>query len=144
MPPHMPAPPAAGRRWWRARRVGIAAALLLAGGVAFWAMLPRPLFDVPQSAVLLARDGTLLGARIAADGQWRFPDSQTVPARFERALLAYEDRRFHHHPGIDPLAVLRAVRSNWRAGEVVSGASTLTMQLARLVRQQGGVRRSRG
>ncbi len=144
MPPPMPAPPDAGPKWWRARRVRLAAALLLAGGAAFWAMLPRPLFSEPVSAVLLARDGQLLGARIAADGQWRFPESQAVPERFERALLAYEDRRFRQHPGIDPLAVLRAARSNWRAGEVVSGASTITMQLARLVRQQGGLRRSRG
>jgi penicillin-binding protein 1C len=55
--------------------------------------------------------------------------------------MAYEDRRFLRHPGIDPMAVARAVRSNWRSRKVVSGASTLTMQLARLVRQQGGARR---
>ena len=115
MPPPMPAPPAAGRKWWRARRTRIAAALQLIGGAGFWAMLPRPLFSEPLSAVLLARDGALLGARIAADGQWRFPDSEAVPERFERALLAYEDRRFRLHPGIDLLAVARAARSNWRA-----------------------------
>jgi penicillin-binding protein 1C len=141
----MHAPPDAGRKWSRASRAGLAAALLvLAGGVAFQAMLPRPLFREPVSTVLLARDGTLLGARIAADGQWRFPESGTVPERFAQALLTYEDRRFHHHPGVDPLAVARAVRSNWRAGRVVSGASTITMQLARLGRQQGGARRGRG
>jgi penicillin-binding protein 1C len=144
MPPSTPALPAAGRKWWRARRVRLAAALLLAGSIAFWAMLPRPLFSEPLSAVLLARDGALLGARIASDGQWRFPDSADVPERFARALLVYEDKRFFDHPGIDVLAVGRAARSNWRAGRVVSGASTLTMQLARLVRQQGGVRRGRG
>jgi penicillin-binding protein 1C len=140
----MQEPQAAGRKSWRGKRVRIAAALLLAGSAAFWALLPRPLFREPFSAVLLARDGTLLGARIAADGQWRFPDSEQVPERFAQALLAYEDKRFFRHPGVDPLAMVRAARSNWRAGEVVSGASTLTMQLARLVRQQGGVRRGRG
>lgn len=144
MPASTPAPPVAGPKWWRARRVHIAAALLLLGGAAFRVLLPGPLFSEPLSAVLLARDGTLLGARIASDGQWRFPDSESVPERFEKALLAYEDRRFRKHPGVDVLAVLRAVRSNWRAGEVVSGASTITMQLARLVRQQNGKRRSRG
>jgi penicillin-binding protein 1C len=144
-PASMHAPPDAGPKWWRARRPGIAAALLvLAAGAAFLAMLPRPLFHEPVSAVLLARDGALLGARIAADGQWRFPERDAVPERFAAALLAYEDRRFQYHFGIDPLAVARALRSNWRAGRVVSGASTLTMQLARLVRQQGGARRGRG
>jgi penicillin-binding protein 1C len=144
MPPSTHAPPVAGRKWWRARRARLALAVLLVGGIAFWAMLPRPLFREPLSAVLLARDGSLLGARIAADGQWRFPESAAVPDRFARALIAYEDRRFRRHPGIDPLAIARAVRSNWRAGRVVSGASTLSMQLARLVVQQGSTRRSRG
>jgi penicillin-binding protein 1C len=118
-------------------------ALLVAtffGAAAFWAMLPRPLFREPHSAVLFARDGTLLGARIAADGQWRFPDLDSVPTRFSTALLAYEDRRFFKHPGVDPLAIARAMRGNWQAGHVVSGASTLTMQLARLVRNQRAAR----
>jgi penicillin-binding protein 1C len=106
------------------------------GAAAFWAMLPRPLFREPHSAVLFARDGTLLGARIAADGQWRFPDLGTVPTRFSTALIAYEDRRFFEHPGVDPLAIARAIRANWQAGRVVSGASTLTMQLAHLARNQ--------
>lgn len=133
----MQAPPAAGPKWWRSRAARIAAAALLTGGAAFWWMLPRPLFREPLSAVLLARDGSLMGARIAADGQWRFPDIDAVPPRFAQALITYEDRRFREHPGVDPLAIARAVRSNWRAHRVVSGASTLTMQLARLVMQQG-------
>ncbi len=139
----MQAVPAAGQKWWRSKAVRVAAAALAVGGIAFWWMLPRPLFSEPLSAVLLARDGTLLGARIAEDGQWRFPELDAVPARFVRALVSYEDKRFFRHPGIDPLAVARALRSNWRAGHVVSGASTLTMQLARLVMQQdgGGYRR---
>ena len=101
-------------------------------------MLPRPLFTEPVSVVLLARDDSLLGARIAADGQWRFPELDAVPERFAQALTRYEDGRFFRHPGIDPLAIARAVRSNLKARRVVSGASTLTMQLARLVMQQGG------
>ncbi|MET0280833.1 MAG: penicillin-binding protein 1C [Steroidobacteraceae bacterium] len=137
----MHAAPAAGPRWWRSRRVRITAVALLLGSAAFWWMLPRPLFREPFSAVLLARDGSLLGARIAADGQWRFPELAAVPQRFALALMHYEDPRFRHHPGIDPLAVARAMRSNWRAQRVVSGASTLTMQLARQIIQQDGTRR---
>ncbi|MGC3980763.1 MAG: penicillin-binding protein 1C [Steroidobacteraceae bacterium] len=99
-------------------------------------MLPRPLFHQPLSSILLARDGSLLGARIADDGQWRFPDMQSVPDKFAQAVIAYEDKRFRQHPGIDPLAVARAARLNWRRNKVVSGASTLTMQLARLANTQ--------
>lgn len=58
-----------------------------------------------------------------------------VPQRFERAIIAYEDQRFYSHPGIDPKSVLRAIRNNWRAGSVVEGASTLSMQVIRLSRK---------
>lgn len=97
--------------------------------------LPEPLFDKPYSVILEDRDGVLLGARIAADGQWRFPlSSSDVSPRFSTALIAFEDRRFYWHHGIDPVAVLRAAGENFRAGKVVSGASTLSMQLIRMSR----------
>ncbi len=67
-------------------------------------------------------------------GAWRFPTTpDDVAPLFTDLLLAYEDRRFRDHPGVDPLAVLRAVGQNLAAGRVVSGASTLTMQVARLL-----------
>ncbi len=106
--------------------------LLLIG---FHFSLRRPLFDDPYSSVLLDRRGRLLGAAVAADQQWRFPPLAKVPDKFARALICAEDRRFHRHPGIDPLAVGRAVWQNLRSGRVVSGASTLTMQVIRLSRQ---------
>jgi penicillin-binding protein 1C len=111
-------------------------ALLLVLSAVFWRLLPSPLFHQPVSAVLLARDGSLLGARIAEDGQWRFPDIAAVPEKFQAALITYEDKRFAHHPGIDPLAIARAVRLNFSMGRIVSGASTLTMQLARSINMQ--------
>ena len=117
------------RRLWAASLLACAAA-----AVFFWRLLPSPLFSVPLSTVVEARDGTLLSARIASDGQWRFPPAATVPQKFRRALLVYEDKRFEHHLGVDPLAVGRAARLNLRHGRVVSGGSTLTMQLARLAR----------
>lgn len=98
------------------------------------ALRPRQLFDDPVSAVLEAADGQLLGARIAADGQWRFPSAESVPEKFATALITFEDKRFRHHPGVDPLAVARALRLNLRSGEVRSGASTITMQVIRLSR----------
>jgi len=79
-----------------------------------------------------ANDGSLLGARIADDGQWRFPPSDKVPAKFEKALLTFEDNHFYLHPGINPVSIIRALVRNIRAGEIVSGGSTITMQVARL------------
>ena len=71
--------------------------------------LPRPLFNEPYSYVLLGRDGTLLSARAASDGHWRFPMHGEVPKKFEQALLRFEDKRFYSHPGVDPIAMSRAL-----------------------------------
>jgi penicillin-binding protein 1C len=129
------------QRWSLRRRFAVAGALAMtAGAVAWWRMLPEPLLATPRSYVLEARDGTLLSARIAADGQWRFPSADAVPRKFRRALLVYEDKRFEHHLGVDPLAVARAVKLNVSAGRIVSGGSTLTMQLSKWVRDARGER----
>ncbi len=96
--------------------------------------LPRQLFPLPLSATAVAADGTLLGARISADGQWYFPPADHVPSKFSKCIVTCEDKRFWWHPGIDFLSVGRALRQNLKRGEVVSGASTLTMQVIRLSR----------
>lgn len=96
--------------------------------------IPRDLFRVPYSTLLYSAEGELLGARIAADEQWRFPQSDSLPDKFVSCLTTYEDKRFFYHPGLDPIALIRAVRSNLRSSKIVSGGSTLTMQLARLAR----------
>ncbi len=110
-------------------------ALLAAGVVAGYVrMLPSPLFDAPYSTVWYARGGELLGARVAEDGQWRFPPGTALSDKYLRAVVEYEDRRFYRHPGVSLPALVRAAEQNRRAGEVVSGGSTLTMQLVRLSR----------
>lgn len=96
--------------------------------------LPRQLFKEPLSATLYARDGSLLGARISSGGQWYFPPADKVPDKFATCIINYEDRRFRYHAGVDLISVGRALRQNVRKGEVVSGASTLTMQVIRLSR----------
>ncbi len=94
--------------------------------------LPRPLFDAPVSTTLRAADGTLLGAVLAGDEQWRFPASDSLPFRFATALRLFEDEYFYYHPGINPVALFRAAGQNMRAGRIVSGGSTITMQLVRM------------
>ncbi|MBO4340628.1 MAG: penicillin-binding protein 1C [Bacteroidales bacterium] len=111
----------------------IIAIICVIGGLAI--IWPRRVFkDVPYSTVVLSEEGDLLGARIAADGQWRFPPSGAVPERFRTALVQFEDRRFRWHPGVDLLALGRALRDNIASRRVVSGGSTITMQVVRLSR----------
>ena len=106
--------------------------VLLAGWLC---CLPKDLFrGISYATVVTDRSGELLGARIADDGQWRFPPCDTVPERYATALIQFEDRHFRFHPGVDPVAVGRALVSNLRSGHVVSGGSTLTMQVIRLSR----------
>lgn len=109
-------------------------AAVVAAGLLLYGWAPRTLFPANYSTLLYSADGHLLGARIAPDGQWRFPPGDTLPPKFIASLLHYEDKRFHYHPGVDPAAMLRAVGMNLRAGKIRSGGSTLTMQLARLAR----------
>lgn len=106
--------------------------VLLAAG--FFFALPRTLFDEPFSATVWSRDGRLLSAKVAPDGQWRFFPTDSVPDKFRTAITTYEDKRFYDHFGVDLLALGRAVGQNLSAGRITSGASTLTMQTIRLSR----------
>ena len=103
--------------------------------IAYWFCLPSPLFDDPTSMVLEDNKGNLLGARIATDGQWRFPYNDSIPGKFQKAIVEFEDRRFYSHVGVDPIAIGRAFKQNIGAGEIVSGGSTLSMQIIRLSRK---------
>lgn len=85
--------------------------------------------------VLEAENGDLLGARIAADGQWRFPQQDTIHEKFVKALIEFEDRWFYYHPGFDVSALGRALLQNIRNQRIVSGGSTITMQVIRLSRK---------
>ena len=103
--------------------------------IAYWFCLPAPLFDDPTSMVLEDNKGNLLGARIAGDGQWRFPQNDSIPEKFQKAIVEFEDRRYFAHIGVDPIAIGRAFKQNIGAGEIVSGGSTLSMQVIRLSRK---------
>ncbi len=93
--------------------------------------LPQP---APPSVRVLAQDGQLLRAFPAPDETWRYPAQiESVAPVYLEQLLAYEDRAFYYHPGVNPLAIARAAWQNLIAGEVVSGGSTLSMQVAGLL-----------
>lgn len=115
-------------KWWLT-----GAAVVL---IAYYFCLPKQLFTSPTSYVLEDSNGDLLNASIAPDGQWRFPYNAHVPDKFEKCIVAYEDKRFYYHWGIDPIAIGRAINQNARGRKVVSGGSTLTMQVIRLSRNQ--------
>ncbi len=120
-------------RWWWRLVVEVVVVLLL-WLLTMTIVVPQQLFDTPYSGVVYSENGTLLGARIARDGQWRFPESDSLSERFVTSLVEYEDHRFYNHVGVDIWALGRAVRDNVSQWKVVSGGSTLTMQLARIAR----------
>ena len=104
--------------------------------VVYACCLPGKLFKVPYSTVGTDHNGRLLGARIASDGQWRFPPRNHVPDKIRDCFICFEDKRFYQHFGVDPLALGRALWQNVRNKRIVSGGSTLSMQVIRLSRQQ--------
>lgn len=128
------------RQWARYRKakkkyqIGIPVCLILLIWYIF--CLPSPLFHVPYSTVVSDRNGELLGARIADDHQWRFPESDSIPEKYKICLIEFEDRHFRTHWGVNPLSIARAVKQNLSDGRIVSGASTITMQVIRLSRKE--------
>jgi penicillin-binding protein 1C len=117
------------------RRLALAALLAVVAWVGSAALAPLParLGEQP-SPVLAWRDGTTAHVGLAPDERWRVAvDLDRLDPAYPTALLALEDARFWWHPGVDPLAVLRAAWTNLSSGRVVSGASTLTMQLVRVL-----------
>jgi penicillin-binding protein 1C len=121
------------------RAFKVIALLLCAGGVVvfiwwYFFSLPEVLFDKPYAYKLVDKNNTLLNAQIAKDEQWRFSEITSVPEKYQTALVWMEDKRFFEHSGVDGLALLRAVWLNLKNKRVVSGASTISMQVVRLSR----------
>lgn len=127
-------------RWWRSRPCKAVRALVI-GVVALMGLLwladriwPLPMPSDDLARVVLAEDGTPLWRFADADGVWRYPVSpEQVSPLYLQALLTYEDRWFYRHLGVNPMALVRAAWLNARGGRVVSGGSTLSMQVARLL-----------
>ncbi|HMD00347.1 MAG TPA: transglycosylase domain-containing protein, partial [Ferruginibacter sp.] len=103
--------------------------------ICFWISLPHKLFNPPTSYVIEDKDGNLLNATIASDGQWRFPPNKNIPQKFIDCITTYEDKRFYKHPGVDPVAVGRALVKDIKSGNAGQGGSTLSMQVIRLYKK---------
>jgi penicillin-binding protein 1C len=134
-----PAPRNDRRRVWRFLRYTVAAALVAATVAAGWwwvaSLGPVPRGEgLTYSTLVVDRDGRLLRPYTTAEGRWRLPATrEDVDPRFLAMLYAYEDRRFPSHHGVDALALGRAFSQLVINGRIVSGASTLSMQVARLL-----------
>ncbi len=96
--------------------------------------LPKPLFQSPTSTVIVDENHDLLGAKIADDGQWRFPHSDDVPEKFKIAIITYEDQYFYKHLGVNPVAIVHAAKTNIKAKSIKRGGSTISQQTIRLAR----------
>ena len=134
------APAGAKSRWgWFRTAAAVSAAVVVPiAAFAIWVISlgPLPLEQARQvSTTVVDRNGKLLRAYAMADGRWRLPVSakRDVDPGYLKLLLAYEDKRFHSHVGVDPLATGRAILQLATRGRIVSGGSTITMQLARLM-----------
>lgn len=108
--------------------------LLFVFVVIWYFILPVPLFKTPYSTVLTDRNGNVLGVKVADDEQLRFRETENLPAKYVAAVMAFEDKNFAFHHGVDGLALARALVQNAASGKIVSGGSTLSMQVIRLSR----------
>lgn len=118
-------------------RKSIAVTLLILS-VGYYFALPKELFNDPYATVVNDFRGELMSARIATDGQWRFPELNDLPDKYEKALLFFEDQHFYSHPGVNPVALGRAAWQNIKERRVVSGGSTISMQVIRMSRKGQG------
>ncbi|KQO34836.1 penicillin-binding protein 1C [Flavobacterium sp. Leaf82] len=122
--------------WVKKNKIKSAIAFLLL--LIYYFSIPRTLFQEPYSTVIESKEGELLGAKIARDGQWRFPAQDSVPDKFKKCIIYFEDEYFYKHPGFNPVAMVNAIKQNRKAGKVVRGGSTLTQQVIRLSRKGKG------
>lgn len=97
--------------------------------------LPNILFNDPFSTVIESQEGDLLGAHIAKDGQWRFPENDSIPDKLKTCLVTFEDKNFYSHIGVSPKGIARAIKQNFTNGRIVSGGSTITQQVIRMMRK---------
>jgi len=103
--------------------------------LAYYFSLPKLLFKDSTSTLIESRKGHLLGAKIAKDMQWRFPENDSVSTKFSQCITQFEDAYFYKHWGFNPVSIFKAFNVNRKAGKIVRGGSTITQQVIRLSRK---------
>ncbi|WP_111308930.1 penicillin-binding protein 1C [Confluentibacter sediminis] len=117
------------------KRHKIKSAIIAVVLVIYYFSLPRQLFKEPTATVITSSNNELLGAQIAKDGQWRFPQNDSVPEKFKTCIIQFEDEYFYKHPGFNPVSIFKALRDNLKSGGIKRGGSTITQQVIRLSRK---------
>ena len=120
------------KKYIRKHKYSFSAALIFL--IWFYFALPNPLFDKPTSTLLFSQNNELLGAQIATDGQWYFPLNDSIPNKFKQCVVNFEDAYFYKHPGVNPISLTKALWQDIKAGKIVRGGSTITMQVMRMAR----------
>jgi penicillin-binding protein 1C len=100
--------------------------------VVLYLLVPKQIFDKPKSNIIFSKDGKLLSAKIARDGQWRFPSNSNISYKVEKCILAFEDDYFYYHLGFNPISIFKAIYANTKNGMIKRGGSTISMQTVRL------------
>ena len=113
----------------------IRSAIIIVLLIAYYFCLSKQLFNSPTATVITSKNNELLGAQIALDGQWRFPQNDSVPEKFRTCILQFEDEYFYKHPGFNPISIFKALRDNLKSGGIKRGGSTITQQVIRLSRK---------
>ncbi|EGV43165.1 penicillin-binding protein 1C [Bizionia argentinensis JUB59] len=113
----------------------IKSAIVLILLIVYYFCLPNQLFTDPTATVITSKKNRLLGAQIANDGQWRFPQNDTIPEKFKTCIIEFEDAYFYKHPGFNPISIFKAFRDNLKSSGIKRGGSTITQQVIRLSRK---------
>jgi len=120
--------------WFKKKHTVLKVILAFSAVFLIWFLfcLPEAIFCDPTSTVIEDNQHQLLAAQIATDGQWRFPECDSVPIKFEQCIIYFEDQYFYKHPGVNPFSLVRALKQNLKARKVISGGSTISSQVIRL------------
>lgn len=109
--------------------------LLLILLIWYYFSLPKVLFNDPTTTIIESKNGYLLGAKIADDGQWRFPNTNDIPQKFKTCIIEFEDAYYYKHFGFNPISIAKAFKENLKSKSIKRGGSTLTQQVIRLSRK---------
>ena len=89
-------------------------------------------FDTTYAQIIYDKNGRVLNGHVAEDEQWRIQCADVMPKKLATCLVLFEDNHFYLHPGVNPISLIKSLIQNFRAGRIVRGGSTLTMQVVRL------------